>query len=142
MPAIIIATKVLPAVGRVLVDGKGRTLYVYTPDRRRSVACTPADDCTTAWPPLLAKQGTRTTTGPGVRKGLVGADHSAADGGQVITYNGWPLYYFIGDHMPGQVNGQGQGHDWFAIGPAGKLITAQLSVPSAGMLAGTPRVGR
>jgi len=123
-PGTTITTRVLPVTGRILVAGNGRTLYVYTYDRRRSVTCTPADDCTKAWPPLLAGQGAGAVAGPGVRKALIGADNSAADGGPVITYNGWPLYFFIGDNGPGQDTGQGQGHDWYVISPSGQVIRA------------------
>ena len=123
-PGTTITTRVLPVTGRILVAGNGRTLYVYTDDRRRSVTCTPADDCTKAWPPLLAGQGAGAGAGPGVRKALIGADSSAADGGRVITYNGWPLYFFIGDNGPGQDTGQGQGHDWYVISPSGQVIRA------------------
>jgi len=42
----------------------------------------------------------------------------------VITYNGWPLYFFIGDNGPGQDTGQGQGHDWYVISPSGQVIRA------------------
>ncbi|HUK70521.1 MAG TPA: hypothetical protein VLW50_17475 [Streptosporangiaceae bacterium] len=123
-PGITITTRVLPTAGRILIAGNGRTLYVYTHDRRRSVTCTPADDCTKAWPPLLAGPGARAVAGPGVRNPLIDADNSAADGGRVITYNGWPLYFFIGDNGPGQDNGQGQGHDWYVISPSGQVIGA------------------
>ena len=65
-----------------------------------------------------------TVAGPGVRKALIGADNTAADGARVITYNGWPLYFFIGDNGPGQDTGQGQGHDWYVISPSGQVIRA------------------
>lgn len=135
-PGINITTRVVPVAGRILIAGDGRTLYVYTHDRRRSVTCTPADDCARAWPPLLAGRGAGAVAGPGVRKALIGADSSAADGGRVITYNGWPLYFFIGDNGPGQDNGQGQGHDWYVISPSGQVITATST--AAPYTAGSP----
>jgi hypothetical protein len=41
------------------------------------------------------------------------------DGGRVVTYNHWPLYYYIGDRKADQINGQGQGFNWYVIGPNG-----------------------
>jgi predicted lipoprotein with Yx(FWY)xxD motif len=103
-------------VGRFLVSN-GRTLYMYPPDRRHAVTCTTADDCQSAWPPLFVKPGTTPKAGPGVDQSLIGV--VAGDGGQVVTYNHWPLYYYIGDTKAGEVNGQDQGFNWFVIAPDG-----------------------
>jgi hypothetical protein len=44
------------------------------------------------------------------------------DGTTQVTYNDWPLYYFAGDELPGDSNGQGVGDVWWMITPAGELV--------------------
>jgi predicted lipoprotein with Yx(FWY)xxD motif len=105
-----------PALGTFIVT-HGWTLYMYPPDRQKAVTCTTADDCTEAWPPLYVSAGRHIIAGPGVQSDLIGS--MAGDGGRVVTYNHWPLYYYIGDRKPGVVNGQNQGFNWFVIAPDG-----------------------
>ena len=45
-----------------------------------------------------------------------------------IAYNGHPLYYYVGDHGPGQTTGQGLnqfGALWYVLSPAGTAITTK-----------------
>ena len=44
------------------------------------------------------------------------------DGSLQVTYNGWPLYYYIKDLQPGDTFGQEVGDVWFVISPAGALV--------------------
>jgi glutathione peroxidase-family protein len=49
----------------------------------------------------------------------------APGGGEVVTYNKWPLYTYLGDGAAGQANGQDvklNGGKWYVITPAGTLI--------------------
>jgi predicted lipoprotein with Yx(FWY)xxD motif len=114
----------VPHFGTYLV-ANGRTLYMYPPDRRRSVTCTASKSCATAWPPLFVPSGDRVRAGVGVRQRLIGT--TRGDGGTVVTYNKWPLYFYIGDRKPGQLSGQGQGFDWYVIAPDGVPIRRNLS---------------
>jgi predicted lipoprotein with Yx(FWY)xxD motif len=114
-------------VGRYLVDA-GRTLYMYPPDRQRAVTCTKTEDCDSAWPPLFVTAGQAVQAGSGVDKALIGS--MPGDGGRVVTYNGWPLYYYTGDTRPGQINGQDQGFNWFVISPAGRPVRTSPLSPS------------
>ncbi|MCA1690394.1 MAG: hypothetical protein LC720_08235, partial [Actinobacteria bacterium] len=43
----------VPGYGRYLVDGKGRTLYLFTADTPTRSACSRA--CAVAWPPLILR---------------------------------------------------------------------------------------
>lgn len=104
-------------LGSILVDGDGRTLYLFTPDTGGTSTC--YDDCATSWPPLLADGAP--ATGDGVDAALLGST-SRTDGTTQVTYNGWPLYFFAGDTGPGETNGQGLGGKWYVLDAAGEMI--------------------
>jgi predicted lipoprotein with Yx(FWY)xxD motif len=81
----------------VLTNSQGRTLYWFGPDTSTKSACN--SSCAAYWPPLHGPQ----TAGPGVigRLGTI----KRADGSIQETYNGHPLYTYIGDSGPGQAHG-------------------------------------
>jgi len=112
-PAVNLAST---GLGSVLVDGKGMTLYEFTPDTATTSACT--GGCATSWPPLAG--GT-----PTVGTGLAAPDFGTltrADGTTQVTFHGHPLYAFGGDTSAGQTNGQGVGGKWYAVGTDGNPI--------------------
>jgi plastocyanin len=45
-----------------------------------------------------------------------------SEGGNQVTYNGWPLHSFAGDSQPGDTNGQATGGVWFVVSPAGEAV--------------------
>lgn len=111
------------ALGTILVDGTGRTVYMFPPDARHAVTCTTR--CAAIWPPLTVPAGTAPQAGAGVRPGLLGtvADPGAT-GKRVVTYNGWPLYTYVEDTRPGQATGQGldrNGGLWYVLRPSGAI---------------------
>ena len=116
-------TKVASAssgLGRILVDSRGHTLYLFEKDRRGMSAC--AGLCTTYWPPLLANG--KSIAGKGAKRSLLGSIRRA-EGTRQVTYAGHPLYLFFGDTKRGQTNGEGLtdfGASWDALSPAGKKI--------------------
>ncbi len=99
-------------LGNILVDGKEMTLYIFKKDSPGSSACT--GPCLENWPALLITEGDP-TGGEGVTGKL--GKITRPEGGQQVTYNDQPLYYFAGDKAPGDVNGQGIGDAWFAAVP-------------------------
>lgn len=103
------------SLGSVLVDGDGRTLYMFTADSAGTSSC--YDSCATNWPPVL---GTA-TPGAGLDAALF-ATTDRTDGTAQVTFNGMPLYLFAGDSKPGDVNGQGVGGKWFVLGADGKPV--------------------
>jgi predicted lipoprotein with Yx(FWY)xxD motif len=112
---VAIATN--PSLGDHLVDGNGRTLYLFERDQGTTTACT--GGCADNWPPIIA-DGTP-TAGDGVDATQLGtADGIAPD---QITYHGHLLYYFAGDQAPGDTNGIGI-PDWYAVAPDGEAIEA------------------
>jgi predicted lipoprotein with Yx(FWY)xxD motif len=107
-------------LGRILVDGKGITLYDFVPDRNRTSSCYGA--CAALWPPLIAKG--KPHAGTGVRASLLGTTRRK-DGKLEVTYDHHPLYYYVADRKPGQTTGQGLnqfGGPWWVLSPAGKEI--------------------
>ena len=90
------------ALGTILVDSQGRTLYLFQADKGTTSAC--SGSCASAWPPLTPANGTA-TAGGGANASLLGST-MRSDGTQQVTYNGHPLYTFVGDHTR-QVTGQG-----------------------------------
>jgi predicted lipoprotein with Yx(FWY)xxD motif len=104
-------------LGNILVGNKGMTLYMFTTDAPDKSNC--AGQCLVAWPPLLT-QGSP-VLGAGVDAAMVGKTQ-LPDGTWIVTYNHWPLYYFIKDKAAGDVFGQKVAGTWFVIGPDGKPI--------------------
>jgi predicted lipoprotein with Yx(FWY)xxD motif len=101
-------------LGSFLVDSKGMTLYLYTVDTPNLSNC--YGPCAVAWPPLLTKGAP--IAGPGVTALLLGTI-IRTEGTTQVTYNGWPLYYFATDKVPGDTTGENVQNVWFVITPAG-----------------------
>jgi len=108
------------AVGRILVDGHGRTLYLFERDKADKSNC--ASSCLSLWPALTAK--TRPKARMGVTASKIGTIRRA-DGRRQVTYAKHPLYYYAGDQHAGDTNGQGLnqfGAKWYVLSPAGRKI--------------------
>jgi predicted lipoprotein with Yx(FWY)xxD motif len=108
-------------LGMVLVDGSGRTLYLFEKDQPNQSACSGA--CVAAWP-VDQSSGTP-KGGSGVKASLLGTI-KRGDGSTQVTYDHHPLYYYSGDSGAGQQNGQGInafGAAWFAVAPAGGAVS-------------------
>jgi predicted lipoprotein with Yx(FWY)xxD motif len=107
-------------LGMVLVDGSGRTLYLFEKDQPDQSACSGA--CAAAWP-VDNSSGTP-KAGSGVKASLLGTI-KRSDSTTQVTYNHHPLYYYSGDSGAGQQNGQGLnafGATWFVVAPAGGKV--------------------
>jgi predicted lipoprotein with Yx(FWY)xxD motif len=105
------------SLGSVLVDGSGRTLYIFTADSGGKSVCN--GDCAGTWPPLLGDAV------PAVGTGLDAAGFATItrdDGSSQVSFHGMPLYYFAADAAAGDTKGQGIGGKWFVIGANGTPI--------------------
>ena len=114
------------ALGSFLVDDKNMTLYLFTKDSPNTSNC--YDKCAIAWPPLL------TTGAPVPGEGLDAAKLGTTkrkDGAMQVTYNGWPLYYYVKDSKAGDTVGQDVGQVWYVISPAGDQVASAAAAPAA-----------
>jgi predicted lipoprotein with Yx(FWY)xxD motif len=109
---------------QVVVDSSGMTLYWFAIDTPTKSNC--SGQCATFWPPVKGP----VTAGSGVT-GTLGTI-TRSDGTKQATYDGHPLYTFVGDKSPGQNTGNGKnlsGGLWWEM-------TVSGSTPPAGAAAG------
>jgi predicted lipoprotein with Yx(FWY)xxD motif len=112
---------------QVLTNPAGFTLYWFVPDTSTTSKCTGA--CATYWPPVKGPA----TAGSGVTGTL--STITRSDGTTQATYDGHPLYTYVGDHAPGQANGNGlnlSGGVWHEVTVSGSAPAASTSPSSAG----------
>jgi len=96
-------------------------LYLFTADKGATSTCYGA--CAAAWPPYLVDQ--TPSVEPGLDPGLVSTT-VRTDGTRQVTYNDHPMYYYAGDHNPGEVKCQAAveyGGTWFVVDEHGNAIT-------------------
>jgi predicted lipoprotein with Yx(FWY)xxD motif len=108
-------------LGKVLVDSKGRTVYLFQKDTGPVSTCSGA--CAADWPPVTSAG--KPSAGTGVTASMLGTT-TRSDGTKQVTYNGHPLYLYVGDQSAGDTNGQAVnafGANWYVLSPAGSTIT-------------------
>lgn len=103
-------------LGKIVVDGKGWTLYRFDGDTAKPPASHCAAACAKLWPPVPWTGKVQATGFGAAAFGKV----KRADGTWQLTLGGWPLYRYAKDASPGDTTGQGVGGKWFATTPAGK----------------------
>jgi predicted lipoprotein with Yx(FWY)xxD motif len=108
----------------VLTNGKGFTLYSFAPDTPTKSNCN--GTCAHNWPPVK---------GPATASGVKGTFSTIkrSDGATQATFDGHPLYTFVGDTAPGQAKGNG-------VNAAGGLwheVTTSGSAPAGGSSSGS-----
>ena len=110
------------SLGRILVDGKSHTLYLFEKDKRGRSACSGA--CAANWPPLLTKGAPK--AGAAAKASLLGTI-KRSDGTTQVTYNKHPLYTFVGDAgKRGATTGEGLdafGARWYVVAAKGTART-------------------
>jgi predicted lipoprotein with Yx(FWY)xxD motif len=121
-------------LGKILVDSRGRTLYLFKKDKVNGTKSACFGQCATFWPPLRVSG--RPTVGSGLSHSKVGTI-ARSDGKRQVTYNGHPLYRFKMDTKAGDTNGENVlafGARWFALSPAGRQVSPQPATqpPSSG----------
>jgi predicted lipoprotein with Yx(FWY)xxD motif len=110
----------------VLTSAKGFTLYSFAPDTPTKSNCNGA--CAQNWPPVK---------GPANASGVKGTfgTITRSDGSTQATFDGHPLYTYVGDTAPGQANGNGlnvAGGLWHEITTSGSAPAGSSSSGSGG----------
>jgi predicted lipoprotein with Yx(FWY)xxD motif len=110
----------------VVTNSAGKTLYWFAPDTSTTSNCT--GSCSTYWPPVTGP----VTAGSGVTGTL--STITRPDGTKQATYDGHPLYTYVGDTAAGQAKGNGlnlSGGLWYEM-------TVSGAKPPVGTTASTP----
>ena len=118
------------ALGNILADARGHTLYLFEKDKNRMSSCNGA--CLVYWPAV--RTAAKPRAGAGVRASLLGVTRRA-DGRRQVTYAGHPLYTFVGDTKPGQTTGEGLtdfGAAWDAVAANGRPIEPKAPASGGG----------
>lgn len=95
-------------LGTYITDADGMSLYTFSRDVPGTSNC--YDQCAIAWPPLLVDDAAQVTAVADIPGELGTTERD--DGGLQVTYNGWPLYYWINDAAPGDTTGHNVGNVW------------------------------
>ena len=117
-------------LGKILVDSKGRTVYLFEKDTGSMSTCSGA--CASAWPPVTVSG--MPSAGAGVMKSMLGTT-KRPDGTMQVTYNGHPLYLYQGDTNAGDATGQnvdGFGAEWYVLSPGGNKVEGMAMSSSGG----------
>ena len=93
--------------GDVLANLDGMTLYTFTKDAPEVSNCN--GGCADNWPPFTAAADAHAEGDFGVIE--------RNDGSKQWTFEGRPLYTWVGDRQQGDVTGHGVGNVWFAAQP-------------------------
>ncbi|MFI5607659.1 hypothetical protein [Amycolatopsis sp. NPDC051903] len=105
------------SLGPILTDSAGRTLYAFADDSSGISTC--KEGCLETWPALTGGKDFKAADGAD-QKLLTATERTP--GVEQAKYGKWPLYYFVGDQRPGDIDGQGVDDLWFVVGADGKLI--------------------
>lgn len=126
-PASMFSTASVSGVGTVVVDGRGRTVYVLTSGGHTNVPCTATSGCTKLWPTLPLPGGVSAAkAGTGIKAPLLGTK-KLSDGKTYPTYNGWLMYEYTGDSGAGQAKGEkikSFGGTWYVLNASGNPVTS------------------
>jgi predicted lipoprotein with Yx(FWY)xxD motif len=112
--------------GTVLTNAQGKTLYWFAIDTPTKSNCN--SSCLGFWPPVSGKAAAAAGTSLPHGFGTI----TGSNGMVQATYDGHPLYTYVGDTAPGQINGNGKnlsGGLWWAMTPSGAKLAA---APSSG----------
>jgi predicted lipoprotein with Yx(FWY)xxD motif len=130
-PATAVTISTAKGSGGVYLTGaSGRALYLWMADTSGKSSC--AGACAKVWPPVVA---TATPVASGGVKASDLALITRTNGSQQVTYNGHPLYYFVGDTKAGTDRGQGTngfGAKWWLVAPSGSAIVTHAAAASGG----------
>ncbi len=111
---LLLGTDSTAKLGTYLIAYNGMTLYRYTKDTAKVSNCT--GQCAVNWPPYVVPSIDALSNIQAGVNGKVGSINRA-DGSIQVTYNGSPLYFYVGDKNSGDTTGQNVGGVWFVLKP-------------------------
>jgi predicted lipoprotein with Yx(FWY)xxD motif len=117
-----VSAKEIAPYGKILVNAKDWTLYLFDADKPNESTCT--GECAKAWRPLLVTSAPKADRG-GVKQKLLSTT-TRDDNTMQVTYNGHPLYTYQGDKKAGETRGQALtqfGAKWYVVDTDGKKVT-------------------
>ena len=126
--SVVISTR-STSHGTVLVNAKGHTLYWFAIDTPTTSKCT--GSCATYWPPVIGKP----TAAAGASLTHALGSITRSNGQIQATYDGHPLYTYVGDTAAGDVKGNGlklSGGLWWAVTPSGAKLSSSTGGSSGG----------
>jgi predicted lipoprotein with Yx(FWY)xxD motif len=129
-PGSQVKTRKVSGLGTILVDSKGKTLYLFMKDKKDKSSCSGA--CAANWPPYLTTA--KPKAGPGAKQSLLGTT-KRSNGKLQVTYNHHPLYWFKFDKKAGQTKGENVdafGGEWYVVSPKGVKVEPASSSSSGG----------
>jgi predicted lipoprotein with Yx(FWY)xxD motif len=116
-------------IGTVLVNAQGKTLYWFAIDTSTTSKC--LGSCVTYWPPVIGTPKAAPGSNLTMKFGTI-----TRSGGQLqATYDGHPLYTYVGDTSAGQATGNAKnlsGGLWWAMTPSGSKLGAASSSGGGG----------
>jgi predicted lipoprotein with Yx(FWY)xxD motif len=126
---LVVQARSIAGVGAVLVSTSGLTLYHLPSETASNITCT--GQCASVWPPFLLPSGDSGASGGSAVSGSFGTVNRP-DGGTQVTFDGMPLYTYVGDKAPGQATGQN----------VGGFVAVSATGSGAGGSSGSPTSGR
>jgi predicted lipoprotein with Yx(FWY)xxD motif len=112
----------ISSLGKILVNGSGRTVYMFSKDGRNKDRCVTIQSCTSIWPPLTTKG--KPVARSGAKASLLGTI-KLPSGSLQVTYAGHPLYTYSADVMPHETDYVGTpqfGGTWYAVSSTGGKV--------------------
>ena len=125
-----VKTRKVGSLGTILVDSKGKTLYLFQKDKRGKSSCSGA--CAVNWPPYLTTA--KPKAGPGAKQSMLGTT-KRSNGKLQVTYNHHPLYSFKFDTKAGQTKGENVdafGAEWYVVSPRGVKVEPKANTSGGG----------
>ncbi|ALG12313.1 hypothetical protein [Kibdelosporangium phytohabitans] len=116
------------ALGTILTDAEGKTLYRFDKDTAKPPKSNCADVCAKAWPPVPASDN---LTLEGVDKAMIGSI-DRADGVKQLTVGGWAMYYYEKDAKAGDTTGEAVGGAWWVAAPNGTRAKDKIKAAAPG----------
>lgn len=107
-----------------VADDSRRAVYMQEGDSDGSKC---VDDCLRQWAPLFPPTTDPTVSG-NLAPALIGTI-DRPDGSEQITYNGHPLYHYVGDTRPGSTAGhevKDQWGEWYLVTPQGSALGEEV----------------